>query len=346
MADAREANARRLRRLTQMRKTDSISGACRALQGIWETGRKPEAIVLRSSLLQASEERSRLTRLVLPKGIALRFYLLAAFEAQCRLNVGEEWENALPLSGPGSWSDLVAIDGAYDTDSATYMRSTVGSRKLENLRLQQIKGALRTLEELGGEHALVTMPRGKSGQRQYKKFLLMNESGRGGNQTPDVYTVPARHWAAARTITIPAAFFLKGWIQVLNPSEVATWLILRMLSRWAPNKHTTSGVYLYGQARLETFGLRDDAWEDGCQRLREFGLIRFAQPPDIPPGTSSELKTVFSQPIRLRRRYEPHYWQVTDQGLNEDAAKKLDQELTLRQQELETAARHRAQKRP
>jgi hypothetical protein len=268
------------------------------------------------------------------------------------LREGETWENVLPLSGRGSWSDLVAIDGAYDTDSATYMRDTVGSRKLENLRLQQIKGALRTLEELGGEHRLVTMPRGKSGQRKYKEFLLMNESGRGGNRTPDVYTVPAGHWAAARTIAIPAAFFLKGWIQVLNPSEVAAWLILRMLSKWAPNKHTASGVYLYGQARLENFGLRDDAWEDGCQRLREFGLIRFAQPPekevavegtDATPG----LKVLFSQPTRLRRRYEPHYWQVTDQGLNANAAKRLDQELTLRQQDLDTAAKQRRpQNRP
>ncbi|MFF4035976.1 hypothetical protein ACFYZ2_40595 [Streptomyces sviceus] len=313
---------------------------------MWEAGRKPDAIVLRSSLLQASEERSRLTRLVLPKGIALRFYLLALFEAQCRLNVRAVWENALPLSGRGSWSDMVAIDGAYDTDSATYMRSTVGSRKLENLRLQQIKGALRTLEELGGDNALVTMPRRQSGQREYQKFLLMNESGRGGNQTPDVYTVPAKHWSAVRTIAIPVAFFLNGWVQVLNPSEVATWLILRMLSRWAPKKHTRSGVYLYGQARLETFGLRDDAWEDGCQRLREFGLIRYAKPPDIPPSAPRELKELFSPPTRPRRRYEPHHWQVTDEGLDENAVKKLDQELTLRQQALDTAAKQRAHKTP
>ncbi|MFC8833292.1 hypothetical protein ACFWJE_32490 [Streptomyces griseoincarnatus] len=312
---------------------------------MWEAGRKPDSIVLRSTLLPASEGRSRLTKLILPKGIALRFYLLAAFEAQCRLNARETWENVLPLAGRGSWSDLVAIDGAYDTSSATYLRGTVGSRRLESLRLQQVKGALRTLEELGGEDALVTMPRRKSGQREYKKFLLMNESGRGGNQTPNVYTVPVRSWSAMKTIEIPAGFFLNGWIQVLNPSEVATWLILRMLSRWAPRKHIRSGVYLYGQDRLETFGLRDDAWEDGCQRLREFGLIRYAQPPDIPPSAPQELKALFSQPTRPRRRYEPHHWQVTDQGLDEDAAKRLDQELTLRQQALETAAKQRAQER-
>ncbi|MGX1886925.1 hypothetical protein [Streptomyces sp. NPDC055287] len=260
---------------------------------------------------------------------------MPAFEAQCRLAPGETWKNALPLSGPGSWSDLIAIDGAYDTSSATYMSDTVGSRKLEDLRLRQIKGALRTLEGLGDEDALVTMPRGKSGQREYKRFSLMNESGRGGNQTEDVYTVPTKHWAAAKTIAIPAAFFLKGWIQVLNPSEVATRLILKVLSKWAPNTHTASGVYLYGQARLQSFGLRDDAWEDGCQRLREFGLMRYAQPPEP-----------YTQPARPRRRYEPHYWQVTDEGLNKDAVQRLNKELTLRQQELDSTAKQRAQNRP
>lgn len=54
MTDARETNARRLRRLAQMRKTDSVAGACTALWTMWETGKKPDSIVLRSSLLQLS----------------------------------------------------------------------------------------------------------------------------------------------------------------------------------------------------------------------------------------------------------------------------------------------------
>ncbi|MCY0942878.1 hypothetical protein [Streptomyces antarcticus] len=87
-----------------------------------------------------------LTRLLLPRGAALRFYLLALFEAQCRLAVGGRWENLLPLSGPGSWSDLIASDGAYDAKSGMYMRSTRGGRAAEDLRLRQVQGALRTLE--------------------------------------------------------------------------------------------------------------------------------------------------------------------------------------------------------
>ncbi|WP_143202954.1 hypothetical protein [Streptomyces sp. CB02261] len=324
-----------------MRKNESVTQACNTLHEMWEAGGKPDPIVLRSPLLAAAEERSRLTKLILPRGIALRFYLLAVFEAQCRLGAGAPWKNVRPLKGVGSWSDLIAIDGAYDTATNTYMPAAFRSRKLEDLRLGQVKGALRTLEGLGEEDALVTVPRGARGQRLYESFSLMKESGRGGNQTPDLYTVPTRQWQAAKTITIPAAFFLQGWIQVLNPSEIATWLILRMLSKWAPRKHRTSGVFLTAQPRTQTFGLRDDAWEDGCQRLLDFGLIRRAEPPGIQGVDESATSLLFSQPARPRRRYEPHYWQVTDEGLDKDAAAKLDRELNLRQRVLDDTARNR-----
>ncbi|MEW2553661.1 hypothetical protein AB0957_18240 [Streptomyces zhihengii] len=367
MADARETNERRLRRLRQMRKTGSVTNASEALDGIWKAGKEADRIVLRSTLLRADGERSRLTKLVLPRGIALRFYLLAAFEAQCRLDTGDPWKNVLPLKGGGSWSTLVAIDGAYDTESGTYdtalenmppeLRSSARmeelwrKRKLEALRLQQVKGALRTLEELGQEDALVTMPRGARGQRLYENFSLMEEGGRGDRQTPDFYTVPAHQWAATKTITLPKDFFLKGWIQVLNPSEVATWLILRMMSKWAPKKHHTSGVFLTTRPRMQLFGLRDDAWEDGCQRLLEFGLIRHAEAPEPEEvaeiaGTDPLMRLLFSQPTRVRQPYEPHLWQVTDGGLAKDAAETVYNALAHRQRALDTAAMKRAQHDP
>ncbi|MFC7841932.1 hypothetical protein [Streptomyces sp. NPDC057382] len=325
-----------------MDKERSVAQASAALKNLWTAGRRPSAIVLRTSLLQPPEgRRPTLMRLVLPKGIALRFYLLAVFEAQCRLGPEEPWENARPLSGRGSWSDLVAIDGAYESRSGTYMRSTSAGRELEDLRLRQVQGALRTLEGLGHEEALVAVPRGKRGQRLYEAFSLMKETGRGSLQTPDSYTVPSKHWHAGRTITVPALFFLNGWVQVLNPSEVATWLILRALSEWAPTEHLQSGVYLYGNDRLQTFGLRRDAWEDGCQRLQEFGLIRAARP----PGVDGPFAEGFAHLARMsRERYQPHRHQLVEQGFNEDAMKVCLKELTLRQKRLEDAATRRAQK--
>ncbi|MFF0190822.1 hypothetical protein [Streptomyces sp. NPDC005244] len=367
MADARETNERRLRRLQQMRRTGSVTKASEALGGIWQAGKKPDSIVLRSALLRADGQRSRLTKLVLPRGIALRFYLLAVFEAQCRLDTGDLWQSVRPLKGAESWSTLVAIDGAYDTASGAYdaalknmpleLRGSARAeerwrtRKLEDLRLRQVKGALRTLEELGQEDALVSMPRGARGQRLYENFSLMEEGGRGDMPTPDLYTVPVRGWTVARTITLPKDFFLKDWIQVLNPSEVATWLILRMMSQWAPRKHRTSGVFLTTRPRMQVFGLRDDAWEDGCRRLLEFGLIRHAE---LPEGLKAAVDAIadplvtalFSQPTRVRQAYEPNFWQMTDDGLAENAVQTLDRELTHRHEALADAAMKRAQHDP
>jgi hypothetical protein len=354
VADERETNERRLRRLQQMRRTGSVTRASEALGGIWKTGKKLDSIVLRTGLLQADGERSSLTKLVLPRGIALRFYLLAVFEAQCRLDTGDLWQNVRPLKGAESWSTLVAIDGAYDTASGAYdtalknmppeLRGSASAeerwraRKLDDLRLRQVKGALRTLEELGQEDAMVSVPRGSRGQRLYEDFSLMEEGGRGDMPTPNLYTVPVRS-RAARTITLPKDFFLKDWIQVLNPSEIATWLILRWLSQWAPRKHVISGVFLTTGPRMQAFGLRDDAWEDGCRRLLEFGLIRHAEPPEgleaaVNAIADPVIKAHFSQPTRVRQPYEPHFWQMTDDGLAKDAVQTLDRELTHRREAL------------
>ncbi|MFJ8620968.1 hypothetical protein ACIRD4_34925 [Streptomyces clavifer] len=333
-----------------MDKNRSVEEANRTLKVLWRNGKKPDSIVLRSILLGRRDGEgspSSLSRLVLPKGIALRFYLIAAFEAQCRLAAGGQWTNVLPLSGPGSWSDLFATDGAYNAKSATYMHDTVHGRAAEDLRLRQVQGALRTLEGLGGEqyqHALVDIPRGKRGQRLYQSFRLMRESGRGGSQSLSIYAVPKAQWQAARTVEVPAHFFLNGWAQVLSPSEVATWLAVKWLSKWARDTHLASGVYLHGERRTKLFGLRRDAWEDGCQRLRDFGLIRFAR--NLDEAEVLPLKADYryirdEEVISSRKRYEPYRYQVTDQGLEEDAVKVCKKELIFRQQQLDLAAKHR-----
>ncbi|MFD3883020.1 hypothetical protein [Streptomyces microflavus] len=347
MADARQSNQRRLRRLDQMRKIRSVDGASRALRELWEGDKRPEAVVLRSTLLarrKGSETPPGLSRLVLPKGIAQRFYLTAVFEAQCRLAAGEKWTNVLPLSGQGSWSDLFAVDGAYDAKSATYMHSTVNGRTAEDLRLRQVQGALRTLEGPGDQYhqALVGIPRGTRDQRLYQSFQLMNESGHGGKQSPNVYVVPKKHFKGTVTTEIPAHFFLNGWVQVLTPSEIATWLALRMLSKWARDKHLATGIYAHGELRARTFGLRRDAWEDGCQRLREFGLIRFASPvtkADATHPLDADYKFFWEEMvISSRERYEPYRYQVTDRGLEHNALDVCSRELTLRQKLLDQAA--------
>ncbi|MFC9595747.1 hypothetical protein ACFTUC_38870 [Streptomyces sp. NPDC056944] len=333
MAGTFEAIDRRLRRLTEMQRTKAVPQASAALREVWKTGKQPGLVRVRAHLLyQGDGAQPPLTGLINPRGIALRFYLLAIFEAHCRLSIGEPWKNIRGLADERlSWSDFVAIDGAYDTKTKTYMPDTKQGRDHQALRLRQLQGALRTLEEFDPRRSLVSIPRAKSGGRLYGSFSLMTEVGRGELQTPNAYTVPEKGWDGKRTLTIsiPSDFFLNGWVQVLTPSEVATWLILRELSQYAPTKHDEEGVYLYGKMRADLFGLKRDAWEDSCQMLRRLGLIRYFKPGD--PKADDGSSTFFSVYIAqfMRDRYEPYRYQMTDQGLTQDALQKGIKEVTL-----------------
>lgn len=332
MADAREANRRRLRRLTEMDRHGAVGAASAGLKSQHTVHHGPDSIALRTRhFVEASTEgESALSRLVLPRGVALRFYLLAIFDAHSRLAPGSSWANRRPLSGQrGCWSDFIAIDGAYDGRSGAYMPETKQIRDGSDLRVRQIKSALTTLEGLGPSEALVTVPRDRNGRRLFQEFSLMKETGRGVHQTPDTYSVPTLGQPAEATFMVPSDFFLNGWIQVLNPSEIATWLILQYLSQWAANTHAYRGVYLYGRARANKFGIKRDAWEDGCQRLCSFGLIH-------PPHSSILVPN-------SRKRYEPYRWQVDNQALRHDAMEVCLRELTIRQRDLERQAVQRSQ---
>ena len=226
------------------------------------------------------------------------------------------------------WSDLIAIDAAYSRPDHAYQRLSKQNRALETSLDRQIKGALRTLEQ-PEDQALVVVPLKANGRhRDYGRFLLMDESGRGATPTPNYYTVPG---PGRGMIDIPYQFFLHGWIQVLYPSEIATWLTLRFLHSLFPHSHDETGVFLYGKTREELFHLRRDTYEDSCHNLLEFELIRHAQP--MQPTAEGALEA--ADMLRLfmmaalmpkvkvddngRVRYQPHRYQLTDRGLDFDA---------------------------
>ncbi|WP_037822347.1 hypothetical protein, partial [Streptomyces sp. NRRL S-146] len=70
-----------------------------------------------------------------------------------------------------------------------------------------------------------------------------------------------------------------------------------------PKRHIESGVYLYANARNDYLQLRRDSYEDACNRLLDFGLVRYARPGTVdgaePPSSSGlnvALATVFLTP--------------------------------------------------
>ena len=182
--------------------------------------------------------------------------------------------NTRPLSGRMGWGDLIAIDAAYSRPA----RPTSARQGRTGPGRQPGPADQGRAADAGAlaDQALVVVPRKANGRhRDYGRFLLMEESGRGEVPTPKYYTVPSPRRGM---IGIPYQFFLHGWIQVLYPSEIATWLTLRFLRSLFPRRHDESGVFLYGKTRERTSTCSATPIEDSCRNLLEFGLIRHAQP--------------------------------------------------------------------
>ena len=97
--------ARRLRRLQEQGRGRRMEQVNHAVRQVWEQsgGPRPERIWLRRSFLHASGSGSErrdppISRLVNPRGIALRFYLMALFEAQCQARAGVAGNGEQPSS--------------------------------------------------------------------------------------------------------------------------------------------------------------------------------------------------------------------------------------------------------
>ncbi|AWI32781.1 hypothetical protein [Streptomyces tirandamycinicus] len=326
-----ESLERRIRRLQKLEKDNLFRGVNGTLREVWQEGKQPAALRLRHNFVIDKVDVDRqppASRLLNPRGIALRFYLLALFEAQCRLDPGAEWTGDRTFRGRHGWKDFVAIDVGYNSATGTY--TWAPPRAQETKRIRQVKGALCTLEDLG-DQALVEIPRKKGGHRDHRAFRLMRETGRGTALAADYYVVPT---ADDTVIEVPINFFLQGWVQVLYPSEIFTWLSLRFLRLKFPGEHQESGNYLYAKKR-EYFHLLRDSYEDSCQTLVELGLIRrmptAAERSAPAPGTFESLFQQPRQPGGRADRYEPYRYQLIDEGLAVDALEKCMRELVLRQ---------------
>jgi hypothetical protein len=141
---------------------------------VWDEGRRPAWIRIRPIFIRQPEPAApgeisgpAAARLLRSRGVALRFYLLALFEAQCRPRPGTGQATRMRLhhgDGAVTWADLVAVD-------AEGVRRTKERRTALDNRVRQVKGALATLYEEG----MVDMPL-RDGVHEYAEFLLMHES--------------------------------------------------------------------------------------------------------------------------------------------------------------------------
>lgn len=254
---------------------------------------------LTARLLPPRNQRPPATRLVSPRGIALRLYLTALFVAQSRAP-GVAPANKLPLAtadAPVSWIDLIAM-----TAQRHSVRPDHAQRQM---KLRQLHDALRRLSSPEVQlAALPNLRRGPAGR--YEGFLLMHErgapSGGGSNQR---YTVPS---AGSKTMYLPAGLFLNGWIHVLEDSELAFVLMLACLRSF----HGTTHVFATSEVRLLQFGLGRDAYESH-RILSRLGLITVHPGPHPGRRLGKAGRYLKSDPPKL------HRFELLNQGFDEPA---------------------------
>jgi hypothetical protein len=189
-------------------------------------------------------DRPPASRLISPRGAALRFILTTLFEAQARTGPGRQPRNRRPLQTGGddviSWTDLLASPAQRAGSGETYM--SVAAKKA-----RQVKNALARL----AREELVELTRGSQPGNKYEKFRLLHEGGR-RQQGPNIaYQVPQDR----ESFPVPATLFTSGWIHVLEDTELAFILMLAVL-------HYENGgqeISIPGGRRVLRYGIGPDA---------------------------------------------------------------------------------------
>lgn len=293
---------RRVARLESLRDSDAYTRGITALgriHGAEKHSLQPQTVALRPKFVRTSDPalRPNSSLLIKPRGLSQQLFLTALFEAQSRLPPGRRWSNAREYSydpdGHTLWLDLLTVD----VDAS---QKTVQNRSETTNRLRQLDGAVRSLDK-----ARLLGIATNAGRRKMSDFTLYSELGAGDLATPRIYSVPQ----PAGQLLIPSEFWLNGWGLVLQPSEVAAWLMFRELARTYPAVHETTGIYIYGEDREDIFNLSRDAYE-AHMRLEDYGLLTCLTTISVVPGGII---------LGARDRYEPHRFQLDDDGLKQDA---------------------------
>jgi hypothetical protein len=199
--------------------------------------------------LPPRELRPPAAQLVSPRGASLRLFLTALFEAQARGRPGTHPANPRPLKAAGtgkSWLDLLASDARASMSGRTFMN--VPDKKLRQLR--------NTLDRLVSAD-LVALPNANlKGMKRYDDFRLQHEAGTRRNGPNINYTLPRS--TDTDVFRLPIELFTKGWIHVLEDTEL---LFVLMLAYYAARTPPDGGMRIDSETRLLHHGISRDGYE-------------------------------------------------------------------------------------
>ncbi|MEU0520359.1 hypothetical protein [Streptosporangium sp. NPDC006007] len=210
--------------------------------------------------LPPPRDRPPSTRVLSPRGIALRFYLIALCAAQMRTKVGRRPRNDLPLIAGGNetgWIDLIAVP--VEAQHSGRFSASRSSKKQ-----RQVISALRSLSDPSVQ--LVHLPNASKRSGKYEGFQLCDEGGsRSDGEVPD-YVVPTM---TDRYFDLPVGLFTNGWIHLLEDTELA---FLMMIAHASLHIDPGGWVKIESGLRLLHYGLGRDAYE-AHKTLQAFGLL-------------------------------------------------------------------------
>ncbi|MCA2304877.1 hypothetical protein JF770_15020 [Mycobacterium intracellulare] len=202
------------------------------------------------------DQRPPSTRLMSPRGRALSFFLTTLFEAQMRLAPGQAaTRNELPLKAENDligWTDYIAADAQDATEGRIFV-------DVPTKKARQIQSSLVRLHN----ENLISLPPAKGRHRRYQDFVLKREDARprGDNS---VYRVPEHEF-----FTVPVSLFTKGWIHVLEDSE----LVLLLIAARMHAEHGDVPQPLPSGPRKLHYGLSRDSFEAGHRVLDYLGIL-------------------------------------------------------------------------
>ncbi|MDO3013294.1 hypothetical protein P5V34_04740 [Mycobacteroides abscessus subsp. abscessus] len=201
----------------------------------------------------ASSRRHRppCTRLMSGRGSAIPFLLTALLEAQSRTAPGHKCHsNTTPLRGhtgaATGWTEYIATDA----------QASANGRTLTTVRDKKIRQIVSSLNRLHSEN-LVFLPHRDDPQGKYENFLILREDG-SPTADNDAYSVPEHDY-----FPVPITLFTRGWIHVLEDSELTLLLITARLR----HKRGPQLQPLDATARKLHYGLSRDAFEAGHRML-------------------------------------------------------------------------------
>ncbi|MFY7066151.1 hypothetical protein ACOQFV_09840 [Nocardiopsis changdeensis] len=247
-------------------------------------------------------KRPSATKIMTPRGVALKFYLICLFEAQAKgTAVGRAPINSLPLAGtnkdPG-WTDLIALPAKEQTQGRVY-------QSLTDKKIRSLQSALKHLSAQNVQ--LVNLPYENSRSGRFERFQLLQEGGTQIGPHIPPYTVPR---TGEDHIKLPIEFFTQGWIYLLEDSEIS---FLLMMFHQKEIFGKSDGIKVESYVRLHYYGMGRDSYS-AHRTLERLGLISVDSSPDRDEkGRARPFDPNFLPPL--------HQFTIKENALSREATK-------------------------